>query len=634
MAMGTPVKFVIAHRTHKSPVQRLDFREHRRRDSNDIDDDVDSSFNSSTTTNCSKDMSIDFSLEDDGWDPSFATPHQSPVAHRRHLEQRYRDQSPGSRGNSSPESPMIFNRNLRFNNNLRDSPSPVPPGTPPHKRLRNLRLFDTPHTPKSLLQVQRSSVQKKTRCTPGKLTFEGDDGAGTENFIKRPVSRLGLSANRKRNNNVANVNPFTPSALEHLNESSSSMNIGSSGRKKRLRDQQNDSSLMDFDMEDEDDEEIRPTNPSKRIALHESSVSRYDEEFVEVCKVGSGEFGSVFKCINKLDGCLYAIKKSKRPIAGSAFEQMALNEVYAHAVLGTDIHVVRYFSAWAEGGHMLIQNEFCNGGSLADAIQEHRQTGVSFTETELKQLLLQLAQGLHFIHSQGLVHMDIKPGNIFITNKDGLSPTNSPANQMEYEVDESGDGLSSIPGRNKTFGPIYKIGDLGLVTSIANPKVEEGDVRFLPNEILQEDYSNLPKGDIFSLALTVYVAGGSEELPKNGEIWHSIRQGLLPDLPNYSKELNNLLKAMVNPEACERPSALNVIQHPVVCPNSGKTYTQLKKELNVAKFQNAVLSRELKEARNASTKPAEIFGKPNKVAPNSSRLIGKKVNRSMSLTIY
>jgi len=39
----------------------------------------------------------------------------------------------------------------------------------------------------------------------------------------------------------------------------------------------------------------------------------------------------------------------------------ALNEVYAHAVLGKHTHVVRYYSAWAENFHMYIQNEFCNG---------------------------------------------------------------------------------------------------------------------------------------------------------------------------------------------------------------------------------------------------------------------------------
>lgn len=43
------------------------------------------------------------------------------------------------------------------------------------------------------------------------------------------------------------------------------------------------------------------------------------------------------------------------------YRRNALNEVYAHAVLGKHKHVVRYFSAWAENDHMFIQNEFCNG---------------------------------------------------------------------------------------------------------------------------------------------------------------------------------------------------------------------------------------------------------------------------------
>ncbi len=118
--------------------------------------------------------------------------------------------------------------------------------------------------------------------------------------------------------------------------------------------------------------DINAAPRNKRLALRQCLVSRYHEEFHEVCKLGNGEFGDVFKCINRLDGCTYAIKRSKKPIAGSALEVAAWKEVCAHAVLVKHSHIVQYYSAWAEADRMLIQNEYCNGGSLAEFIEALR----------------------------------------------------------------------------------------------------------------------------------------------------------------------------------------------------------------------------------------------------------------------
>lgn len=56
-----------------------------------------------------------------------------------------------------------------------------------------------------------------------------------------------------------------------------------------------------------------------------------------------------------------------------------------------------------------------SGGSLADIIEERRSSGKTFSEEELKVILYQIAKGLKYIHSQNLVHLDIKPG-MFTTN--------------------------------------------------------------------------------------------------------------------------------------------------------------------------------------------------------------------------
>ena len=36
------------------------------------------------------------------------------------------------------------------------------------------------------------------------------------------------------------------------------------------------------------------------LALKENNISRYNAEFHEVSKIGSGQFGTVYKCINRL----------------------------------------------------------------------------------------------------------------------------------------------------------------------------------------------------------------------------------------------------------------------------------------------------------------------------------------------
>lgn len=58
----------------------------------------------------------------------------------------------------------------------------------------------------------------------------------------------------------------------------------------------------------------------KRLALQDTNISRYKKEFLELAVIGVGQFGKVYQCLNRLDGCIYAIKKSIKPIARSFFE--------------------------------------------------------------------------------------------------------------------------------------------------------------------------------------------------------------------------------------------------------------------------------------------------------------------------
>ncbi|KAM3870334.1 wee1-like protein kinase 2 [Diretmus argenteus] len=479
------------------------------------------------------------------------------------------------------------------------TPSPSQPNDAiPYDAWRKLRLCDSPNTPRSLLS--RSSQP----CSLTKVSQRR-----TLRFVSAAAN---LTQYRSHAPSV-NVNPFTPDTVRRSSEHYS--------RKSCRSDDDDDYGHRlkhSLTSSEEDDEAFLPP---KRRAVQALMLTRYESEFLELERIGVGEFGAVFKCVKRLDGCLYAIKRSRRPLAGSANEQLALKEVYAHAVLGHHPHVVRYYSAWAEDNHMIIQNEYCDGGSLYDAMVKKDVQGELFSEAELKDLLLQVSLGLKYIHSSGLVHLDIKPSNIFICQQ----PSKSAAGEGESEEEE--DGGSSA-------GVVYKIGDLGHVTSTNSPQVEEGDSRFLASEVLHEDYSHLPKADIFALGLTVLLAAGAAPLPQNGDDWHSLRKGQLPKLPQeLSPPFRSLLQLLLDPEPTKRPSARELCKHTVLREEeTGRLAAQLLRELNVEKFRTAMLEKELKEARLAALSPSPQQPSTKTVSANrmGRRLVGRDKARSVS----
>ncbi|XP_062545773.1 wee1-like protein kinase [Armigeres subalbatus] len=485
------------------------------------------------------------------------------------------------------------------------SPCKQPSISPPYRKVRALRLFDSPATPKTIIQKSTSKFMKALgNAKESDLVKPNDTNEAAINEKPRAVP---LHRNYENVIPSANVNPFTPPGMfmrtkkrlrpgvdgseTVLNASFPTVFPSNKVNQPSLRQsfgyfqKARNESLKSSILLEDDCAEVRQA--PKRLALQDSNISRYEKEFLELTLLGVGEFGLVYQCINRLDGCVYAIKKSIKPVAGSSFEKTALNEVYAHAVLGKHDNVVRYYSAWAENNHMLIQNEFCNGGSLQTLLQERM-----LKESELRMLLLHISEGLKYIHSNDLVHMDLKAGNIFITKV----PIRPSCSGPSHHPDNADDGFEDIfEDLENEFLITYKIGDLGHVTSVNDPQVEEGDCRYLPNEILQEDFSNLPKADIFSLGITLYEAGGGGALPKNGPKWHQLRSGSFPDLPNISREFNELIKLMMHPDPEKRPSSTTIFNHQVLSPIDSKSKAQLCLELSLERQKNEVLMRKLKE---------------------------------------
>ncbi|KAG2406601.1 hypothetical protein LR48_Vigan11g077300 [Vigna angularis] len=253
-------------------------------------------------------------------------------------------------------------------------------------------------------------------------------------------------------------------------------------------------------------------------------LSRYRADFHEIEQIGGGNFSHVFKVLKRLDGCLYAVKRSIRPLRLETERTKALMEVQALAALGLHQNIVGYYSSWFENEQLYIQMELC------DHSLSIRKCPEAFTEAQVLDALFQVANALRFIHEKGMAHLDVKPNNIYV---------------------KSG---------------VYKLGDFGCATLLdSSLPIEEGDARYMPQEILNENYDYLDKVDIFSLGASIYELIRRLPLPESGCQYFNLKEGKFPLLPGHSLHLQNLLKVMMDPDPVKRPSARELVENPIFC---------------------------------------------------------------------
>jgi serine/threonine protein kinase len=92
--------------------------------------------------------------------------------------------------------------------------------------------------------------------------------------------------------------------------------------------------------------------------------------------------------------------------------------------------------------------------------------------------------------------------------------------------------------------PLYKIGDLGLISLADATDFSEGDSRYISRDLFASDVDcrKLTKADIFSLGCSVYELALGRALPSRGEEWNAIREGEIQLSSDFTRGFENLLK--------------------------------------------------------------------------------------------
>ena len=231
-------------------------------------------------------------------------------------------------------------------------------------------------------------------------------------------------------------------------------------------------------------------------------------------EIGRGAMGVVYHAVDPAIGRPVAIKTIRLGDAHKPEDREKLRERLfreARAAGGlSHPHIVTIYDMAAEGDLAYIAMEFVDGASLEQVMAE----GLEHHKGRMLRVLHQAALALDYAHARGVVHRDVKPANILITNDD-----------------------------------VVKITDFGIAKAAASDQYTvTGAIVGTPNYMAPEQVQGLSidgRADQFSLAVIAFELFTGER-PFEGEHLTTIVYKIVAEDPPAPHRLNPTLGLQID----------------------------------------------------------------------------------------
>ncbi|XP_042056589.1 calcium-dependent protein kinase 20-like [Salvia splendens] len=261
------------------------------------------------------------------------------------------------------------------------------------------------------------------------------------------------------------------------------------------------------------------------------------EKFTLGRKLGQGQFGTTFLCIEKGTNKEFACKTiAKRKLTTPEDVEDVRREIQIMHHLAGHPNVISIVGAFEDAVAVHVVMELCSGGELFDRIIQRGH----YTERKAAELARIIVGVVQACHSLGVMHRDLKPENFLFVNQQEESPLQT----IDF-------GLSAFFKPGETFIDVV------------------GSPYYVAPEVLRKHYGQ--ECDVWSAGVIIYIL-----LCGVPPFWDESEQGIFEQVlkgeldfvsepwPNISESAKDLVRKMLVRDPKKRLTAHQVLCHPWV----------------------------------------------------------------------